>query len=136
MPYRLLADLVLVTHFGVVVFVVGGLACILIGNLARIWPRVNSLGYRLAHLAAIGWVVMQSWLGQECPLTTLESWLRVRSGAFRYEKGFIKHWVQHFIFYQAPGWIFTAVYTGFALLVIATWVVYPPIRRARNQGDA
>lgn len=90
MPYRILANFVLVTHLGVVVFVVGGLACILVGNFCRIWPWVNSLGYRLAHLAAIGGVVLQSWLGQKCPLTTLESWLRVQSGASGYEqKGFL-----------------------------------------------
>lgn len=137
MPYRILANFVLVTHLGVVVFVVGGLACILVGNFCRIWPWVNSLGYRLAHLAAIGGVVLQSWLGQECPLTTLESWLRVQSGASGYEqKGFIEHWIQQLIFYQAPGWVFTAVYTGFALLVIATWAVYPPAGCNRNQRDA
>ena len=137
MPYRILANFVLVTHLGVVVFVVGGLACILVGNFCRIWPWVNSLGYRLAHLAAICGVVLQSWLGQKCPLTTLESWLRVQSGASGYEqKGFIEHWIQQLIFYQAPGWVFTAVYTGFALLVIATWVVYPPAGRNRNQRDA
>ena len=136
MPYRLLADVVLVLHLGVIVFVVGGLACILVGNRANIWPWVNSLGYRLAHLAAIGVVASQAWLGQECPLTTLESWLRVQSGATGYEKGFIEYWVQWLIFFRAPNWVFTAIYTGFAALVIAVWVAYPPVRHSKKNGDA
>ncbi len=136
MPYRLLADVVLVLHLGVIVFVVGGLACILVGNRAGIWPWVNSLGYRLAHLAAIGVVASQAWLGQECPLTTLESWLRVQAGATGYKKGFIEYWVQWLIFYQAPSWVFTAIYTGFAALVIAVWLAYPPVRHSKKNGDA
>lgn len=135
MPYRLLADVVLVLHLGVIVFVVGGLACILVGNRASIWPWVNVLGYRLTHLAAIGVVAAQAWLGQECPLTTLESWLRVQSGATGYQQGFIEHWIQWLIFHQAPSWVFTALYTGFAVLVILAWVAYPPVRHGRKRGD-
>lgn len=135
MPYRLFADAVLVVHLGVVLFVVGGWACIIIGNRASIWPWVNTLGYRFTHLSAIGIVAMQAWLGQECPLTTLESWLRVQSGAAGYQKGFIEDWVHWLIFHQAPGWVFTAIYTGFAVLVIATWVAYPPARRRRTKDD-
>ena len=76
MPFQLLADAVLVVHFGVVLFVVGGLVVVLAGNWLR-WRWVNHLWFRLAHLAAIAVVVIQAWLGQYCPLTTLESWLRV-----------------------------------------------------------
>jgi hypothetical protein len=135
-PYRFLADAVLVLHLGVVLFVVGGWACILVGNRARSWPWVNSMRYRLAHLAAIGIVAAQAWLGQECPLTTLESWLRVQSGTSGYEKGFIEYWVQWLIFFQAPSWVFTAIYTCFAVLVMATWLAYPPVRQGRHKGDA
>lgn len=130
-PYQVLADAVLVVHLGVVCFVLGGLACILVGNIAKVWPWVNALGFRLTHLAAIGWVVLQAWLGQDCPLTTWESWLRIQAGGSGYQKGFIEHWVQWLIFYQAPGWVFTALYSGFAVLVIAAWVAYPPTRRDR-----
>ena len=136
MPYRLLADVVLLLHLGVILFVVGGLVCTLIGNQLGIWPWVNSLGFRLAHLFAIGVVAAQSWLGQECPLTTLESWLRVQSGAAGYEQGFIEHWVQWLIFYQAPSWVFVTLYSAFAALVVATWVAYPPTRRNREGRDA
>ena len=135
-PYRLLADTVLVTHLAFVVFVVGGLVCIFVGNIARVWPWVNSVGFRSAHLGAIGVVVAQAWLGQTCPLTLLESWLRVQSGAAGYGASFIEHWVLWLIYFQAPSWVFTALYTAFALLVFATWVVFPPSRLALKRSDA
>jgi hypothetical protein len=129
-PYQLLADAVLLLHFGVVVFVVGGLAVVPIGNALR-WRWVNAMGFRLAHLAAIAFVVVQSWLGQLCPLTVLETWLRTRAGVPGYSKSFIEHWVQWLIFYQAPSWLFTLIYTLFGLLVVAAWWYFPP-RRGRG----
>jgi len=126
--YRLLADAVLVLHFGVVVFVVGGLALVVAGNRFG-WHWVNGWWFRLAHLAAIAVVVAQAWLGRLCPLTTLESWLRTRAGAPAYAESFVEHWVQRLIFYEAPLWVFALVYTAFGLLVLAAWWRFPPGRR-------
>jgi hypothetical protein len=83
-PYQLLADIVLATHFAIVLFVIGGLAAIVLGNVYG-WPFVNAWWFRVAHLAAIGVVVAQAWLGLVCPLTTLESALRVKAGGTGYE---------------------------------------------------
>ena len=134
MPFQLLADAVLVVHFGVVLFVVGGLVVVLAGNWLR-WRWVNHLWFRLAHLAAIAVVVIQAWLGQYCPLTTLESWLRVKAGAGAYESSFIEHWLQRLIYFEAPFWVFTAAYTAFALLVLLAWLFFPPTRGAGNRSD-
>jgi hypothetical protein len=71
-PYGVLADVVLVVHFAVVVFVVGGLPLIVVGNL-RGWLWVDDFRFRVAHLAAIVFVAAQAWLGRICPLTTLEA---------------------------------------------------------------
>jgi hypothetical protein len=127
MPYQLLADAVLVLHVGVVLFVVGGLAAILAGNRLR-WGWVNRWGFRLAHLAAIGVIVAQAWLGQLCPLTTLEAWLRTQAGAPAYQGSFIEHWLQRLIYFDAPAWAFTLAYTAFAALVVLAWRKYPPRR--------
>lgn len=124
--YQVLADAVLVLHFGIVVFVVGGLVLVVAGNVLVGWPWVNRLWFRLAHVLAIGVVVAQAWLGQVCPLTTLESWLRVQVGSPSYSKSFIEHWVQRLLFYDAPSWVFTLVYAVFGLLVLASWWYFPP----------
>lgn len=128
MTYQLLADAVLVLHLGVVVFIVAGLAAILVGHL-RGWGWVDRWGFRVAHLAAIGVVVAQAWLGRICPLTTLEAWLRTRAGQAAYSGSFIEHWVQRILFYDAPSWVFTLTYTLFGVLVLATWWRFPPQRR-------
>lgn len=124
---RLLADFVLLLHLAVVLFVIGGLVVVIVGNLRR-WSWVNRWWFRLAHLAAIGFVVVQAWLQQVCPLTTLESWLREQSGGFGYETSFIEYWVGRVLYYEAPGWVFTLAYTVFGLLVVATWWRFPPRR--------
>jgi hypothetical protein len=125
MPYQLLADLVLIVHVGVVVFVIGGLLVVLVGN-GRGWAWVNGLWFRLAHLAAIGVVAAQAWLGQWCALTTLESWLRVQAGGEAYRQSFIEHWLQRLIYFEAPLWVFTLAYTAFGLLVLLAWWRFPP----------
>jgi hypothetical protein len=131
MPYQVLADAVLVLHLGIVVFIVAGLVLVVAGNV-RGWRWVNAWWFRLAHLAAIGVVVAQAWLGQVCPLTTLESWLRVKSGQPVYAGSFVAHWVQRILFYDAPPWAFTLAYTLFGLLVIAVWWRFPPLRRRHD----
>jgi polyferredoxin len=126
----LLADAVLVLHASIAVFVVGGLLLVVAGNLAR-WAWVNKAWFRVAHLAAIGIVVAESWFGLVCPLTTLEMWLRSRAGEPPYGGGFIEHWLQQLLYYSAPPWMFVAAYTLFGLLVLATWWYFPPRFKSR-----
>jgi len=125
--YRLLADVVLAVHFAIVVFVIGGLAAVFVGNF-RGWRFVNGWVFRLAHLAAIAVVVAQAWLGIACPLTTLENWLRVQARQAPYDTTFIEYWLTKILFYDAPAWVFTASYTLFGLAVIAAWWRFPPRR--------
>lgn len=127
LPWQLLANTVLALHLAVVGFVVGGLAAIVAGNL-RGWPWVNRWAFRLAHAAAIGVVVAEAWLGLACPLTTLELWLRAQAGSAPYAGGFIEHWLQALLYYDAPAWVFTLAYTAFAGLVAFTWIRFPPRR--------
>lgn len=123
-----LADLVLALHVAFILFVVGGQILILAGwALGWSWPR--HCWFRLLHLLAIGFVMLQAWIGVICPLTTLENFFRDAAGIATYENGFIRHWVRELVFYTAPGWVFTLVYTVFAGLVALTWLVYPPRRK-------
>ena len=123
--YPLLADAVLTLHVAVVAFVVGGLVLVLAGNL-RGWRWVNTLWFRLVHLAAIGVVVAETWLGLLCPLTTLEMWLREQAGVAGYGGGFVEHWLQRVLYYEAPWWVFAVGYSLFGLLVVAAWIRFPP----------
>lgn len=134
LPYQLLADLVLALHFCIVAFVLGGLVLIVAGNL-RSWGWVNALWFRLAHLAAIAFVAAEAWLGVTCPLTSLEMWLRMKARASTYSGSFIEHWLQRALYYDAPPWVFTLGYSLFALLVAASWWVFPP-RSGRRPDES
>jgi hypothetical protein len=45
---------------------------------------------------------------------------------------FIGYWLNRLMFYTAPEWVFTLVYTLFALLVVTTFVFYPPNWKRRS----
>ncbi len=135
MVYQTLADAVLLLHLAVVVFVVFGLPVVFVGNWAG-WAWVNRFGWRFAHVLAIGVVALQAWLGQYCPLTVLESWLRVKAGQSEYAGGFIQHWVSQLIYYEAPLWVFALAYTVFGLLVLLAWWKYPPEKPRRKRSGS
>lgn len=128
---RTLANVVLILHAGIAGFVVLGLLLVLLGNW-RGWPWVNWWWFRLAHLAAIVIVVLESWAGITCPLTTLESWLRAKAGDVTHNVGFIEYWVGSLLFYSAPTWVFTVAYSVFGAAVAATWWLYPPSKGLKS----
>ncbi|MDX1539185.1 DUF2784 domain-containing protein [Arsukibacterium sp.] len=119
-----LADAILIIHFLVVLFVVGGLLAIYLGHFLT-WQWVGNKTFRLLHLLAIAIVVLQSWLGVICPLTVWEMALREKAGAATYAGSFVQHWLQYLLYYTAPDWVFIALYTGFAALVLISWYLVP-----------
>ena len=133
LPYQLLADVVLMLHVGIVMFVMGGLLLIIIGNLLG-WRRVNNVWFRLAHLLAIAVVMLQAWLGALCPLTYLEMWLRTQAHATTYTGSFIQYWLQRILYFDVPSWVFMFVYTLFGVLVLVVWWVYPPSFKRRKKS--
>lgn len=128
-----LADLVLVAHALVVLFVASGPPLILVG-VRRGWRWVRAPLYRWSHLAAILFVTAQAWLGQLCPLTLIEAELRAEAGADLRARGFVAHWLERMLYFDAPLWWFAAAYTAFAALVVWLWWRYPPRRTWRSTG--
>jgi len=121
------ADAILFVHVAFVVFVISGLVLILIGKLYS-WSWVRNPWFRSAHVAGIGIVVLQSWLGAICPLTTWEMALREKAGDAVYSGAFIAHWLESILYYRAPEWVFVVSYTLFGLLVAACWYWVRPRR--------
>ena len=118
--YPALANAVLVLHVGYVFFMVGGLILILAGGL-RGWRWVRNPWFRAAHIAAIGYVMFEAWLGIVCPLTTLELWLRELAGQTSYTGDFIAYWLRRLLFFDAPPWVFTVSYSAFGAVVLLSW---------------
>lgn len=123
--YLLAADSILLIHVLIAGFIVFGLIFILLGKVLS-WNWVRNPWFRTLHLILIGIVVLQSWLGRICPLTTWENTLRYRAGDAAYSGSFIAHWLQEILYYQAPAWVFAAAYTVFGSLVVFSWLWVRP----------
>jgi len=123
----LAADAILLVHVMFVSFVVVGLVLILIGKVFS-WSWVKNPWFRITHLASICLVVVQSWLGALCPLTTWEMTLRSKAGDVVYTGSFLSHWLEYLLYYQAPAWVFIVCYTTFGVMVMASWYWVRPHR--------
>ena len=122
----LLADVILIVHFLFVAFVVGGLALTWLGA-ALGWAWVRNFWFRIAHLGAIVLVAGEALAGIWCPLTLWDARLR----GVEAEKSFVAHWIHRVLYYDFPGWVFTAAYVLFAVVVATTWWF---VRPTSNRG--
>ena len=82
MLYRLAANLVLLTHFVVVLLAVFGALGVLV-DLGGLW----------IHLPIVLWSSVVNLAGWTCPLTPMENRLRVAGYGSRYEGGFVHHYI-------------------------------------------
>ena len=121
----MIADAILVVHFAVVVFIVGGLIVVWIGASLE-WQWTRNPWFRYAHLGAIAFVAAEALLGIACPLTV---WEDVARGGVRPES-FVGRWVRWLVFYAAPEWAVTAAYVGGAIATLLPLRFVPPRRRA------
>jgi len=120
----MMADALLVVHFMIAAFIVGGLLLTWLGHALQ-WSWVRNPVFRYLHLAAIAFVAAEALLGVACPLTVWEDWLR---GGVRAET-FVGRWVERLLYYQAPAWVFTTAYVAWSLATLATLKLVPPRKR-------
>ena len=106
MTYRFLADLVVLVHFGFILFVV------LAGVLVLRWPKLA-----WAHLPAVLWAFLVETFGWICPLTPLENQLRLLGDSRAYTDSFIAHYLMPVIYPQALTRR-TQIFLGLAVLLI------------------
>ncbi len=123
--YLVAADATLFIHASFVGFVILGLILVFVGKLLS-WSWVRNRRFRIAHLAAIGIVVLQSWFSVICPLTLWEMELRDKAGDVTYPGTFVAHWLETLLYYRAPEWVFILLYTLFGALVVGSWLWVRP----------
>jgi hypothetical protein len=119
------ADVLLVLHFAIVVFIVGGLILTWVGACLA-WAWVRNPWFRYLHLGAIGFVALEAIVGMTCPLTEWEDALRGGGSS----ESFVGRWVRYLLYYRAPEWVFTALYLGWTVLTLVTLRLVPPLSRA------
>jgi hypothetical protein len=120
----MMADVILVVHFAIVLFIVGGLIAVWIGAALR-WSWIRNAWFRYLHLAAIAYVAAEALLGVVCPLTV---WEDVMRGGVRPES-FIGRWVRRLLYYDAPEWVFTTAYVAWTAATLVTLWLVPPRHR-------
>ena len=120
MIYTLFADLVVLLHFGFIIFAVLG------ALLLRRWPRLIWL-----HLPTALWAMAIEFYGGVCPLTPLENWLHQQAGESGYSESFIQHYIAPIVY---PGEITTTVRVvlGTAVLLI-NLVLYTRFLKLRQR---
>lgn len=117
MIYRILADTVLILHFGFVVFAVFG------GLLAL---RRRSIVW--LHLPAVVWSFAVEFFHLPCPLTTLENSLRQLGGEAGYDDGFINYFVSAVLY--SPISPQTQIVLGLLLVAFNLFVYFYVFRLA------
>jgi uncharacterized membrane protein len=123
MPYRFLADAVLLLHFGFILFVVFG--ALLVARRQR---------WLFAHLAAAGWGFLVEAAGAVCPLTWAEIYFRRLAGEAGYEGGFVDHYLLPLIY---PAGLTRSMQIGLGVGVLAfNAILYAWIWRRRLSAPA
>lgn len=123
----MLATTIVIIHLGIVLFIGAALPLIYVGR-ALGWRWVRDWRWRALHLGAIAFVAAESLTGIVCPLTLWEDAVRGQES----QGGFIERWVDRFLFYDLPPWIFTVAYTAFAAAAVLTWFVVRPDKHRRK----
>jgi hypothetical protein len=118
--YRVLADLVAITHFLFVVFVIAG------GLAAVRWPKVAWL-----HLPAAVWGTLVELMGWTCPLTPLEERFRMLGGSAAAHGDFVMRYLLPVLY---PERLTPVLQKILAALVVAVNVaVYAFVIRRRRR---
>ena len=104
--FRIAADATVCFHMAYVLFVVLGQAAVIVGAVCG-WNWIRNTTFRLLHLLAISIVVVESWLGITCPLTTVEKYLRAKSGVTSDNGDFIANTVHDALFIECEPCVFT-----------------------------
>ena len=127
----LLADIIAIIHLGYVIYVILGFILILAGIFLK-WKWIRNLWFRMIHLGAIVGVALEALLGMNCPLTVLEFSLRYGAPPSERRLSFVGELIDSILYYDAPAWLFTIIYVGFALLVATTFIIAPPSRKGQR----
>jgi hypothetical protein len=129
--YSFLADFVVAIHVGYVGYVVVGQLLIWLGLMLG-WKWVRNPWFRITHLIAILIVAIEVVFDVRCPLTLWEEHFRVLAGEPITGESFLGRLFHSLLYFNAPEWFFNLLHVGCAMVVLLTFVFFPP-RSVRNQ---
>ena len=117
----LIADIVLIFHFCVVIFITFGFFLIPIGYKFG-WVWITNLKLRIFHCGMMMFVTLETLLGITCPLTSIENNLR---GIYE-STSFVSYWIKQIIYWDFPAQFFIILYCMFLVWTFLMWKFFPP----------
>ena len=117
----MLADIILILHFLVVIFITVGFLLIPIGYYYY-WSWIRNFKLRLFHFGLMFIVTFETLVGITCPLTSIENYLR----GINNNKSFISFWIEKIIYWDFPTSFFIFLYFVFLGWTLLMWKIYPP----------
>ena len=117
----LIADIVLIFHFCIVIFITFGFFLIPIGYKFG-WVWVTNLKLRILHCGMMMVVTLETLLGITCPLTSIENNLR---GVYE-STSFLSYWVKQIIYWDSPDQFFIILYCMVLVWTFSMWKLFPP----------
>ena len=95
MPYKILADIVVLIHFLWILFLAFGA-----------FPGVRNEAVKIFHISGLVFACVIQIFGWYCPLTHLEVWLRAKHDpSLAYAGSFIIHYVERLIYLEISSWL-------------------------------
>ena len=122
----ILADAVLLIHFGFILLVVAG-GFLLLHRRGWVW----------VHAPAVCWAVVIEFTNGVCPLTPLENWLRARAGEAAYRTGFVERYLVGLVYPEGLTRGAQILLGGLVIavnLAIYVWVLSVRRRKAEGSG--
>ena len=136
MLYKVLADLVVVIHFGWILFILWGFiltvcSFIFIFVLRTAKERWGVFFerwiFRTVHLGGIVYVAILTVLGKYCPLTILENELRGRYNTeMTYPGSFVVHYIEKIVYPEVNFLLFVIPTMIIAVFTMLVFLIRPP----------
>ena len=123
-----LADLVLIFHFGIVIFVTCLFLIIPLGYKFK-WKWIKNRKIRLTHFFLIFFVTIETIFGLTCPLTLIEFNLR----GVIFSDSFISIWLQNLLYWNFPKEYFLISYIACLIWTIFMWYKFPPNNKDKDK---
>ena len=118
----MIADILLMFHFAIVLFITSGFFLIPIGyKLSWVW--IKNLKLRICHSGMMIFVTLETLFGITCPLTLMENSLR----GINDSSSFISYWINQIIYWNFPSQFFIILYCVVMAWTFLLWKLFPPM---------
>ena len=118
----MIADILLMFHFAIVLFITSGFFLIPIGyKLSWVW--IKNLKLRICHCGMMIFVTLETLFGITFPLTLMENSLR----GINDSSSFISHWINQIIYWNFPSQFFIILYCVVMAWTFLLWKLFPPM---------